>query len=158
MHKLFSRNHPVENEAIRLCTADFTIAEELRDLFGQPLDERQLTYMIRSFQRQKQEGKALTYAVIAKKDEQVKGLIELNIANDGKVEIGYRIKPPARHQGYGSMAVQCLTGYLMGETEINEIHAQVMKDNAYSLRILTNNGYQKITETGDIIHFVYRRK
>jgi ribosomal-protein-alanine N-acetyltransferase len=64
---------------------------------------------------------------------------------DNTIQIGYRVTPPARNQGYCTAAVRTVVNHFFSETDAERIVAEANPRNTASIRVLEKAGF---TQTG----------
>jgi ribosomal-protein-alanine N-acetyltransferase len=55
---------------------------------------------------------------------------------DKTVQIGYRVTPPSRNQGYCTAGVRTVVTYLFSETDVERITAEANPRNTASIRVI----------------------
>jgi len=63
---------------------------------------------------------------------------------EGTVEIGYSVVPAYRRQGYGFEAARALVDWAFAQQDVQRIAAECDIDNAPSIRILEELGFQRL--------------
>ena len=96
----------------------------------------------------------LVLAVLDKKEQIFRGILEVKVKSPRSLEIGYRIKKPYRHCRYASEALRLFRQTAFAEYCIEEIRARVKKDNEYSRRLLQHSGFIKTGGNGDMEEYV----
>ena len=137
-------NPVIESEKIILRRLNDCDLSEIMQLFDHPLTNERAAQLIHRAKAAWNEGSEYIFAVIAKEDMKLKGLIELYEEHENTVMTGYRIMPEHRHKGYASQAVHALVHELMKE-DIRTIYAAVQEDNEYS----ADKGYARVTTLRD---------
>ena len=67
----------------------------------------------------------------------------------GMVEVGYRIVPEYRRQGYGRAALAELLSYAAASPEVHTVRASISPDNVASLALARSLGFRHIDEQWD---------
>jgi len=83
--------------------------------------------------------------VIQTKQGRKMGQLVAREKEDGTIQIGYRVTPPARNQGYCTAAVRAVVNHFFSETDAERITAEANPKNTASIRVLEKAGF---TRTG----------
>jgi RimJ/RimL family protein N-acetyltransferase len=62
---------------------------------------------------------------------------------DGEAEISYGLAGPQRNRGIGTAVVAALSEWLLGQSGIETVTAEVRRDNAASIRVLEKSGFRR---------------
>jgi RimJ/RimL family protein N-acetyltransferase len=109
-------------------------------------------------------GQGLSLAIAEAASGEAKGLVFLGLDRiRGHCNLGYWIIPEARRQGLGTEAILLVSRWVLTETEIHRLVAQVVPDNEPSLALLRRCGFTEEgllrawlwieDETHDVIQF-----
>ncbi len=63
------------------------------------------------------------------------------VAADGTIEIGYGLAAPYRGRGFGTEVVPALSGWLLRQTTVQRVVAEVEEGNIPSIRVLSGAGF-----------------
>ncbi len=108
-------------------------------------DEEGRAFIERQWGRQTS-GQGLSLAITDVTTDEAKGLLYLGLGRlKGHCEIGYWLVPVARRQGFGTEAVRLTSRWVLTETDVHRLEAQVKPDNTASLALLRTCGF---TEEG----------
>jgi ribosomal-protein-alanine N-acetyltransferase len=72
---------------------------------------------------------------------------------EGTVEIGYRVVPAYRRQGYAFEATRALVDWALAEQDVRRIIAECSVGNAPSIRILEKLGLQRLETDGSLLRW-----
>jgi len=79
--------------------------------------------------------------IIQTKDGRKVGQMVAREREDNSLQIGYRVTPPARNQGYCTAAVTTIVNNLFSETDTERIIAEANPENTASIRVLEKAGF-----------------
>lgn len=142
----FVNEKSLEDRRIRLQVLSLEDSAGLRDLYDYPLPIQRAKELCQNLLK----SDDLVLAIIFKMENRIVGIIEVN--GEDEVEIGYRIKPQDRGYHFGRDAVYMVTGYLL-DKGIKKVYADVRHDNEASIKVLSHNGFELVSETNDICHY-----
>lgn len=87
-------------------------------------------------------GQGLSLAITEAATGEAKGLVFLGLDRiRGHCNLGYWIVPKARRQGLGAEAIRLVSRWVLTDTEVHRLVAQVVPDNEPSLAVLRRNGF-----------------
>jgi ribosomal-protein-alanine N-acetyltransferase len=88
------------------------------------------------------DGQALALAIARADSDEAVGHVYLGLTRvKRQCRIGYWLIPEARRKGYGSSSVNLVGRWLLTETDIHRVVAEVHPDNVASIRLLEGCGY-----------------
>ena len=88
------------------------------------------------------DGQALALAIARTDSNEAVGHIYLGLTKvKRQCRLGYWLIPGARRRGYGSNAVDLISRWLLTETDVYRVVAEVHPDNVASARLLESCGY-----------------
>jgi ribosomal-protein-alanine N-acetyltransferase len=88
------------------------------------------------------DGQALALAIAEAQSDKAVGHLYLGLTKvDRQCRLGYWLIPEARRRGFGSNAVDLITRWLLTETDVYRVVAEVHPDNVASTRLLEKCGY-----------------
>jgi len=88
------------------------------------------------------DGQALAVAIATADSDEAVGHIYLGLTRvKRQCRLGYWLIPEARRLGYGASAVGLISRWLLNETDIYRVVAEVHPENVASIRLLENCGY-----------------
>ena len=91
-------------------------------------------------------GQGLSLAIAAATTNEAQGLIFFGLGRiRGHCHLGYWVVPEARGQGYGTEAVRLASRWVLTETGVHRLVAEVKPDNSPSIALLRRCGF---TEEG----------
>jgi len=93
------------------------------------------------------------WCIIQTKQGRKVGQLIAREKKDNTIQIGYRITPPARNQGYCTAAVRTVVNYLFSETDIERIIAETNPRNTASIRVLENAGFTQTSYKEKAVEF-----
>ena len=70
--------------------------------------------------------------------------------DNGMVEIGYRVDPARRRQGYARRSVETLLAVAQRHPEVRTVRATISPDNAASRALIDNYGFVETGEQWDV--------
>jgi ribosomal-protein-alanine N-acetyltransferase len=158
----------VETEAIRVVTLDLeavTAALEdrrrLEELLGcavDPewplLDMRDLLGFVRSQLGANSDAAHWGGVIVKKNPDIVIGDVGFHSSPvDGQVEIGYSIVPHYRRRGYATQAVEAFLRWGFQHEEVSEVIARVAQDNAASVGVLEQAGFEFLSANDELIRY-----
>ena len=150
-------NYPhLKNNEIILRRPEIRDAVCFCSLFGVTMKKADTEQMILAF-RNAGAQKNEMILTIADAQDQAAGIVEIYAQGKDASEIGYRIAPACMHQGYAQKAVQLLLPWMTSQDQ-RKIYAHVEKTNLYSAKVLCQNGFVKIGETGNIDMYQFQRR
>lgn len=79
--------------------------------------------------------------IIQTKDKRKVGQLVAREKEDSTLQIGYRVTPPARNQGYCTDAVTTIVNHFFSETNAERIIAEANPGNNASIRVLEKTGF-----------------
>ena len=74
----------------------------------------------------------------------------------GTVEIGYRVAPAYRRQGYASEATRALVDWALAQGGVERITAECNPDNVGSIRVLEKLGMRRLESDGVLLRWELR--
>lgn len=80
------------------------------------------------------------YMIQTKQDRKV-GQLVAREKEDKTVQIGYRVTPPSRNQGYCTAGVRTVVTYFFSETDVERITAEANPRNTASIRVIEKAGF-----------------
>jgi len=87
-------------------------------------------------------GQGLSMAIAEAATDEAKGLVFLGLDRiRGHCNLGYWVIPDARRQGLGGEAIRLLSRWVLNDTDVHRLVAQVEPHNEPSLRLLRQNGF-----------------
>jgi RimJ/RimL family protein N-acetyltransferase len=121
-------------------------ADAFCHLFDQPMSKERSLQMIHILKGQQL---TKTFLTIADAEDRAAGILELHALSEEQTEIGYRIMPAYRHQGYASQAVKDIVQILFasGKTKIS---AYIDAENQYSEKVLLHAGFVQTEENNAV--------
>ena len=101
--------------------------------------------MIGHFERDFGKGKTIFLAICPNAKDELVGIAEMfDYDRDVKmITIGYRLHESFWGQGFATMAVDAMTGWLFGQTGINRIQGFVMPENIKSCNVLERSKFTR---------------
>jgi ribosomal-protein-alanine N-acetyltransferase len=89
-------------------------------------------------------GRGLSLAIADIGSDRAVGLLFLGLRRtNGHCDLGYWLIPDVRGRGLGSEAVSLASGWVLSETEVYRLTAQVVPDNAASVAVLRKAGFRE---------------
>ena len=108
-------------------------------------DEEGRAFIERQWDR-RSSGRGLSLAVADPGTNEAVGLVFLGLGpGRGHCDLGYWLVPAARGRGLGTDAVRLVSRWVLTETDVHRLVAQVVPDNAASIALLRSLGF---TEEG----------
>jgi RimJ/RimL family protein N-acetyltransferase len=106
-------------------------------------DEEGRAFIERQWGRQTS-GRGLSPAIAERGTGDAKGLIFLGLGpGRGHCDLGYWLIPAARRQDLGTEAIRLASRWVLTETDIHRLVAQVVPDNVPSIALLCNLGFSE---------------
>jgi RimJ/RimL family protein N-acetyltransferase len=91
-------------------------------------------------------GQGLSLAIARRETDDAVGLVYLGLATiRGQCHLGYWLVPDARGRGLGTEAIRLVSRWVLTETDVHRLVAEVKTDNQASLAVLRSCGF---TEEG----------
>ena len=108
-------------------------------------DEEGRAFIERQWERQTS-GRGLSLAIAALTSNEAKGLVFLGLGRiRGHCHLGYWLIPAARSRGLGTEAIGLVSRWVLTETDVHRLVAEVEPSNVASLALLRKGGF---TEEG----------
>ena len=87
-------------------------------------------------------GQGLSLAIADAGTDEAKGLVFLGLGRRrGHCDLGYWLIPAARRQGLGTEAIRLVSTWVLTQTDVHRLVAQVVPDNVPSLALLRTLGF-----------------
>jgi RimJ/RimL family protein N-acetyltransferase len=104
-------------------------------------DEGGRAFIERQWSRQTS-GRGLSLAIADAATGEAKGLVFLGLGpGRGHCDLGYWVVPEARRRGLGTDAVCLVSRWVLTETDVHRLAAQVVPDNTPSIGLLRSLGF-----------------
>jgi RimJ/RimL family protein N-acetyltransferase len=98
-------------------------------------------FIERQWNRQTSE-QGLSLAIADVETNQAQGLVWLGLGPErGHCRLGYWLIPDARGKGFGTEAIRLASRWVLSDTEVHRLTAEVVPDNAASLAVLRRCGF-----------------
>jgi RimJ/RimL family protein N-acetyltransferase len=82
-------------------------------------------------------GRGLSMAIAYRETDEAQGLVFLGLDRiRGHCDLGYWVIPTARRRGLGTEAIRLVSKWVLTETDVHRLVAQVVPDNAASVALL----------------------
>lgn len=106
-------------------------------------DDEGRAFIERQWDRQTS-GQGVSMAIVDVADDTAKGLVFLGLGRTtGHCRLGYWMIPGARGRGLGGDAVGLASRWVLTETDVHRLVAQVVPDNAASIALLRRIGFSE---------------
>lgn len=87
----------------------------------------------------------LAFAVLPKADKRVVGMVELDLADDGRsAELGYAYAPDVWGRGFAVEAAEAIISWAFGDAGLDALVASAHVDNHASCRVLQKTGFRRV--------------
>lgn len=139
IENLFTDNTAFSYQNLTYHILNESDAEHLKYLFDQPLSDGQARFMMKTLLHKAENREMLCYGVYY--ESEMIGVMEVYDIQTFSFEIGYRIRPDKRNQGFGTAMLKGFLTY-MCDVKLTEIRARVNLDNTASIRVLEHNGFE----------------
>jgi diamine N-acetyltransferase len=92
------------------------------------------------------EAQQLRLVITEKQNNLAIGLIDLFDfdARNARVGLGIIILNKYQNKGFGALVLQIITNYVFNTLQLHQIYVNISEDNAPSLKLFTNFGFQQI--------------
>jgi RimJ/RimL family protein N-acetyltransferase len=106
-------------------------------------DEAGRAFIERQWDR-RTSGRGLSLAIADAGTDEAKGLVVLGLGpRRGHCDLGYWLVPAARRRGLGTNAVRLMSRWVLTETDVHRLVAQVVPDNVPSIALLRRLGFSE---------------